>query len=206
MRLYIVLTESNRPEQRPEPKVYQCLKLAAVLLLCGMGLSCSGAGEKDRERRELKSNAVDLIKVEEGRPSWGGLVIGMAREDLEAVIGKELSLRLYPSPACGGYFADIGFRGASLSLQFSGNDPGAVLQSIIIRFPESGSEMAKGERIAALKERVPGLIYLPSKRRPGLSESENPTPLYLLPTNKKMAVLVNPETGLFLSRLECLNR
>lgn len=176
--------------------------LAVLIALCA---TCAGSGTKESGYRTAEPTVVELITAENGRLGWAGLMIGMTREEVERVLNRHITLYEAPSPSCGEVFADISFQGRIVPLQFSGDQAKSVLESIFVRFSGHEAERSREELVSDLKGHISDLIYQPSRHDPDLKESDNPTPVYLLPSNRELAILLKPGTGFYLSLVGCLD-
>lgn len=164
-----------------------------IRLLLGLGLAsgsaCAGAGIESGPSRTASALG------------WGDLVLGISLEEASARLGEDLELESIED-RCG----DAGTRfvrgRTELFLSFSGNAPGARLQSIVRRLPP---EASPEEIVSDLERRFPGLRYRPDPRWPNMPEEEDPNPFYVHPDLPDQGIRIGLEEGwMRVGYLRCL--
>jgi hypothetical protein len=199
-------------------KIFQAWSAAlllALLLQCGAGSRKSEPPEKKPQIIEKKPRqeevpepvptAIDYISTQDGRVGWSGIFIGHQLETIQSVMNTDLKMEETILSTCGGASADATFKERELWLQFTGMAPGSKLESMLVVFNSRESKFSADQLKTYLKSHLPEVVYQPSHHREDLSEEENQTPVYLLPDNREMAILLKPGEGFYLAYSICLD-
>jgi hypothetical protein len=146
------------------------------------------------------------LKVEEHRLRWGDLVIGMTLPQVENVLRSKIAFKdgeVEPNPC--GISDHVRYRGRKLLIDFAGEDGKETLIGILVPFTGPERTLQRRDLVAALKKRIPGVIYQPSRHEPDVKESDNPRPIYLLKDNPQMAIFLNSGRSIYVGFEECLD-
>ena len=189
--------------------------LLALLMQCGTGARKSEPPEKkpqiieqkpqQKEVPEPVPRAIDYISTEDGKIGWSGIYIGHQLESIQSVMDTNLKMEETILSTCGGAAADATFKEHELWLQFTGMDPGSELESMLVVFNSRESKFSADQLKTYLKSHLPEVVYQPSHHREDVSEEDNQTPVYLLPDNREMAILLKPGEGFYLAYTICLD-
>jgi hypothetical protein len=133
------------------------------------------------------------------RIGWGGLWVGSSPKELEESLGWELPdlEEVEPDLLCDRRTVEVSHLGRHLALEFEGAGEGARLAAITLRLDPG--ERSRTEVVRALKARFAGLEYLPSPYAPGVSEEENPRPVYQVPGDGR--IFLNLPEGVYFGEI-----
>ncbi len=176
------------------------LKMILLVFCCCAGLlcGCGVLGSRQSGWDWSKPDALTNITTGEQELGWAGIVIGTTRKAVEKTIRRPLTLKHEPSPSGGEYFAELFWYGRQVLLQLEGEQPGAKVQTVFVRFSEYENGFARAELVALLKEHIAGLRYRPGRYTPGVTETTDPAPVYTLDHLAGYALLLKPGEGLYL--------
>lgn len=143
------------------------------------------------------------FEVEDGRPGWDGVRLGMSLVQAERRLGATLALASRGTrPVCSSFAAEAEHHGMRLTLGFPSARPGAKIESLWVRFEGQQVAASAAELVVALRRHVPSASY---RARPGLAEADDPTPTYLLTADGRgPAVRFVPREGMLVAAAPCI--
>lgn len=153
---------------------------------------------------ETPSAAADGVEVAPEGLGWYGARLGMTLDQLGAVVQQRVHSEASATERCGGYVSRLRYRDHDVQAQLSAADAGGVVQTLFVRFADAERRLDVVALSAQLRRHVPALRYQPSVHAPGLHESDNPAPLYVVDGKPDWALLVKPHEGLLLALRECV--
>lgn len=127
--------------------------------------------------------AIRQMTLRKGRLGWGGLEVGMTFRQAELVLGRRLPAlgSALQDELCGYYHLEAELMRQPLRLEFSAEAGDSHLQALWLPVASRAGAASRDDIVAALHARFPDLEYLPSPFNPGVTEAENPKPLYRIP-------------------------
>jgi hypothetical protein len=152
---------------------------------------CQAARSPDRPRAK-DVREVERIEREEGSLGWRGLRLGMSVIEVEEALGERLPLSEVPRTDVGceaAYGTTVRHKNLSLGLGFDRPGRGGRLREITLILPVP----ARDELVSAVKDRFPGIRYVPPQGAPDLLEGDASEPLFRTTTGD--LIFVNPGVG-----------
>ena len=127
--------------------------------------------------------AIRQMTLRKGRLGWGGLEVGMTFRQAELVLGRRLPAlgSALQDELCGYSHLEAELMRQPLRLEFSAEAGDSHLQALWLPVASRAGAASRDDVVAALHARFPNLEYLPSPFNPGVTEAENPKPLYRIP-------------------------
>jgi hypothetical protein len=176
-----------------------------------LALSLTPAAPPVRAQEPGGADPLAGLEIEDGRPGWDGIRLGMSLVQAERRLGTTLAVAARSSqdaagaPVCSAFAAEAERDGLRLVLGFPTARPGAKLESLWVRFEGEQVRASAEQLAAALRRRSPQAAY----RGPaGGAEADDPRPTYLLPlapeTKTADAVRFVPREGMLLAVADCL--
>lgn len=147
----------------------------------------------------IPSYPVDGLALDHDELEWAGIRIGTTRAELEDRLGASLE-PLEANEICASFIATRKFGGATITFEFPDESAVAPLEHLFI--PLDG-DLPQSEQIMRLKQHLPGSTYVPSRYAPDLAESDNPKPVYRVPTLLPRVVMLRHSEGLWLGDPRC---
>ena len=174
--------------------------IVSFVVLTGCS-SVVGRAEGGTAPEVVDHSFFEQLMVQDGRLGWAGMMIGMSRNEIEALTGGSVETYQSEGLGCGDVFGELRVLGRKITLQLDGSQGDAGVNSIYIEMlPEEAGRSAE-ELANRLNEKL-AMRYEPSRHDRG-----DPNPpssgFYLLESNPAMAVLIKPPRGFYVMRAAC---
>lgn len=142
-----------------------------------------GESGEPSARFPRSTEAIRQMTLRKGRLGWGGLEVGMTFRQAELVLGRRLPAlgSALQDELCGYYHLETDLMRQPLRLEFSAEAGDSHLQALWLPVASRAGAASRDDIVAALHARFSHLEYLPSPFSPGVTEAENPKPLYRIP-------------------------
>jgi hypothetical protein len=157
------------------------------------------AAEQEAPEPEAPASAAtELFALQDGTLAWGDLHLGMTVREAEAVLERTFGYTRVEG-GCAGVTAPIDLPGQNLYVTFESKEPEAKLLGVAVEV--TGEKAAVVE---AVRGRIPGLEYRPSRQAPEMTEADNTAPLYVLSSDPEQAVVVKPGETVTITYVRCV--
>lgn len=169
---------------------------AAALATFALFASACGsvpAGSPDAGRLE----PLRQLHERRGRLGWDGLVLGMSYREVEVAVGRRLPPAVEPDGllGCEKPALRVEVLGTPLDLEMSGTTEESRLVAVFVVLAAPDRPLDGAALRAAVRARIDGLEFLPSRHEPGAPEEAIRNPLYRAPGGAH--VFVDPDRGVY---------
>jgi hypothetical protein len=171
--------------------------LVAALVALG---ATAGIGQQAGQQ----TDALDKLSLDDGLLMWDGVRLGMTIPQIERRVGATIAIQKSKEPGCPAFTAQAEHHGLSLTIGFPSPKPSGKAEWIRVRFEGHQIQSSGVDLAASLRQKVPGVEWVPPAEPAGIPESDDLEPDFAVPGKEPQVVRFYPRESMILAKKSCL--